>query len=272
MDNKLPAATIQVVKQTDTVTVYSLISPAPFFANATHIIELPTQLILVDGHYFAQYAKEFREYADTLGKPITRFYVSHDHPDHFIGMGDFFKDIEVYALAETLESIATHGPAELEEKQQKFGDLIARTLIVPQNVVTTGTEVIEGVAFEFGKIEGAESGVALTIGLPELGVIIAQDLLYNQNHPFITGDTSVWENLLLNLKADDQYNLYLAGHGAAGGNEIIDAQLEYFKEVKALLNAGISAEEYKAALLAKYPEYGAAGLLDIYLPILFATA
>ena len=63
------------------------------FANTSHIIELPSQLILVDGQFFAPYAAELKDYVDRLGKPVTRFYISHEHPDHYIGFGDAFPDV-----------------------------------------------------------------------------------------------------------------------------------------------------------------------------------
>ena len=105
MSNQLPKASSFLITEKGNVKVHSLIAPDEMFANATHIIELPNELVLIDGHFFAQYAAEFRALADSLNKPITRFYISHDHPDHFIGMGDAFSDVDVYALKSTKENI-----------------------------------------------------------------------------------------------------------------------------------------------------------------------
>src|SRR6266704_2553896 len=80
-------------------------------ANATHIIESKNTLVLIDGQFLAPYATEFRKYADSLGKPIERLYLSHRHPDHWFGLGTAFSDITIYALQETMSFIQEHGEA-----------------------------------------------------------------------------------------------------------------------------------------------------------------
>ena len=67
-------------------------------ANATHIIESANKLVLIDGQFLAPYAAKFRQYADSLGKPIDRLFLSHRHPDHWFGLGPAFSDVPVYAL------------------------------------------------------------------------------------------------------------------------------------------------------------------------------
>ncbi|HEX8014413.1 MAG TPA: hypothetical protein VF465_04205 [Flavobacterium sp.] len=131
MKNQLPKAETYLVKDTGLVKVHTLVSPGPMFANATHIIEFPNKLILIDGQFFAQYGQEFRQFADNLKKPITRFYVTHNHPDHYLGMGDAFADVNVYALEEIIASLAKNGPKELNEKQSQMEDLIAEKLSLP---------------------------------------------------------------------------------------------------------------------------------------------
>src|SRR5579871_4514970 len=74
-------------------------------ANATHIIESRNALVLIDSQFLAPYATQFREYADSLQKPIDRLYLSHRHPDHWFGLGTAFTDIAIYALQETIDFI-----------------------------------------------------------------------------------------------------------------------------------------------------------------------
>lgn len=45
----LPKATISVVKDNGKVKVHTLVTPGDMFANTSHVIELPTQLIIVEG-------------------------------------------------------------------------------------------------------------------------------------------------------------------------------------------------------------------------------
>jgi glyoxylase-like metal-dependent hydrolase (beta-lactamase superfamily II) len=54
------------------------------------------QLLTLDTRYGAPFAAEAAGFAASLGKPITRVYVSHAHPDHFSGAGAF--NAPVHAL------------------------------------------------------------------------------------------------------------------------------------------------------------------------------
>ena len=265
----LPKATISVVKDNGKVKVHTLVAPGDMFANTSHIIELPTQLIIVDGQFFAQYAQELKTYADGLGKPVTRFYISHDHPDHFIGFGDAFPDVKVYALKETKESIEKSEQNTLKERQVKMGPMIASKLNLPKFEVKPGKEVIDGITFIFEQSSHNEAENSLVIKLPQLGVYIAQDIVYNNVHLFITGNTDGWKVALNKIKTEKGYTTILGGHGKPTDNSIIDKDLAYLGKVDEILKAAKTPDEYKTKLLAAFPEYSAPMLIDIYSPILF---
>lgn len=266
---EIPKANQFLVKSSGGVRVHTLVSPTDMFANATHIIELPTQLIVIDGHFFAQYAAELRELANSLNKPVTRIYISHDHPDHYLGFGDAFSDVDVYALKETKEGIEQNGAKELKEKQSQMGDAIASKLNFPKFEVSVGTEIIDGTTFIFERLEQAESPVSLVIKLPELGVYIAQDVVYNNIHLFITGQTGGWKKALNDILADEGYDIILAGHGNPTDKNGVKEAIAYLDKVTEILRLAKTEEEYKTKILAAFPNHGAAVLIDIYLPYLF---
>jgi len=76
-----------VAKRTREVRIHTFVASFAYnnIANATHIVETRNQLVLVDSQFLVPYARAFRDYADSLGKPIERLYVSHRHPDHWFG-------------------------------------------------------------------------------------------------------------------------------------------------------------------------------------------
>ena len=127
---------IMVVKQTGDVRIHTFVSSFAYdnIANATHIIETKNQLVLVDGQFLVPYATAFRDYADSLGKPIERLYLSHRHPDHWFGSGTAFSDITIYALPETMSFIQEHGEASRSD-HWKLGDLVPDQIVVPQKAV-----------------------------------------------------------------------------------------------------------------------------------------
>src|SRR5258706_15068604 len=125
-------------------------------ANATHIIESKNALVVVDGQFLAPYATQFREYADSLEKPIERLYLSHRHPDHWFGLGTAFSDMAIYALSETIDSIKEHGEESRLDHKQKLGDFAPKTIVVPQNVAKPGVETIDGVKYAFNRVINTE--------------------------------------------------------------------------------------------------------------------
>lgn len=261
----IPTGSSWMVTQNKDVKVHTYMSPSAMFANTSHIIELKNELIIVDGQFFAPYALELKKFTDSLGKPVTRFYISHDHPDHYIGFGDAFPDVKVYALAETKTSIEMTGQEVLEQRQEQFGPMIATRLNKPSVIQQPGEESIGNVKFIFEKSLNNESSVSLVIKLPELGVYIAQDIVYNKIHLFIEGDTKGWETALNKIIKEKTYKIILAGHGKEGGIELLKENLKYLAFVNATILNTNNKEDFKDAIIKKYPEYGGEQLVDIYL-------
>jgi glyoxylase-like metal-dependent hydrolase (beta-lactamase superfamily II) len=261
----LPTGNAWTVTQNKDVKVHTYMSPAAMFANTSHVIELKNELIIVDGQFFAPYALELKKFTDSIGKPVTRFYISHDHPDHYIGFGDAFPNVKVYALAETKASIEKTGQSVLEQRQAQFGPMIATKLNKPSAIQQPGEETIGNVKFVFEKSLNNESAVSLVIKLPELGVYIAQDIVYNNIHLFIEGDTKGWGNALRKVMKEKSYKIVLSGHGKEGGTELLKENLTYLAFANETIVNSKNKEEFKAAIIKKYPEYGGEQLIDIYL-------
>lgn len=267
----LPKASIVLVKSTPLAKIHTLVSPGNNFANTSTVVELKNQLIVIDGQFFAQYGRELKAFTDSLGKPVTRFYISHDHPDHYIGFGDAFPNVPVYALKETMKAIVKEGQNVLLERQRQMGPLIAYRLNKPTHLVSPGMETIDGVNFVFEKSTGNEAATSLIIKLPQLCVYVAQDIVYNQVHLFISGPTQGWKNALLKIKHERNYDIIVPGHGMPGGRALLDENLAYLNQVDQVLKSSASKEEYKAKLLQAYPKYAAPILMDIYLPFLYPS-
>src|SRR5580704_10814692 len=83
--------------RSDDLCVYTYTAPEDGWCVNSHIIETSTQLIVIDAQYTLDYAREVVSYASDIGKPITRLYVTHFHPDHILGAAAF--SCPIYALA-----------------------------------------------------------------------------------------------------------------------------------------------------------------------------
>jgi glyoxylase-like metal-dependent hydrolase (beta-lactamase superfamily II) len=270
MSNGLPEPVIQVVKESGPVKVHTFISPEALLSNATHIVEGPHELVLVDGQFVAPLAGAFRAYANSLGKPINRVYLSHEHPDHFFGLGAAFADVPIYAVPETIAFLKANGEAIRADRAKVYGPMVPSSIVVPTHAVSPGTEVIDGITFELLVYKHAEVETQLAIGLPDLGICITQDLLYSGGHLYIhKGTEDSWAATLEQLKAS-KYELFLAGHGAPCDKREIAANIDYLRTAKKIAAESPNVEAYKAALLATFPNRKAPAIIDIYAPALFA--
>ena len=108
--------------RSDGVGVHTYTAPQDGWCVNTHIFELARQLLVLDAQYMLKYAREVLGYATTLGKPITRLYISHYHPDHLLGAAAF--SAPIYALPEVKAKIEAAGDRVAAEEHEKHGDLI----------------------------------------------------------------------------------------------------------------------------------------------------
>lgn len=272
MSVPLPDPIITVTKRSGDVRVHTFISSFldNNIANATHIIEGRNALVLVDGQFLAPYARRFREYADSLGKPIDRLYLSHRHPDHWFGLGAAFRDVPIYALTETVDFLKEHGEDSLAD-HWKLGHFLPEVIVVPEEVVQPGEETIDGIRYVFDVVTDTEIDYHLTIKLPELGVCIAQDLLYSGTHLYLSSGMRHWIRVLGQLLTED-YDLFLAGHGLPADKNEVARNIEYLSAAMAAVADGLSGDDFKDVMIARYPERRCPGIFDIYLPRLFGGA
>jgi glyoxylase-like metal-dependent hydrolase (beta-lactamase superfamily II) len=261
-----------VVKQAGPVRLHTFISSFTDgnIANATHIIEGANSLVLVDGQFLAPYARQFRSYADGLGKPIERLYLSHRHPDHWFGLGAAFTDTEVHALPETIAFLKDHG-ADSRADHWKMGEYAADQVVVPQGVAAPGEDSIDGVAYVFDRVTDTEIDSLLTIRLPELGVHITQDLIYSGTHLYLTQDIGHWIEVLDEMLLSE-YDLFLPGHGLPADKNEVARNVEYLSAARQAIAGGLTGDAFKTFMLQSYPGRKCPGIFDIYLPRLFGGA
>lgn len=273
MSVQLPDPIKMIVKQAGDVRIHTFVSSFAYdnIANATHIIESKNKLVLVDGQFLVPYAKKFRDYADSLRKPIDRLYLSHRHPDHWFGLGTAFGDIAISALPETISFIEEHGEDSRKDHLEKLGDLAPDRIVVPQKIAGQGEETIDGVKYIFDKVTDTEIDFLLTIRLPELRVYITQDLIYSGTHLYLTKDMEHWIRILEEMLLSD-YELFMPGHGLPADKNEVARNIEYLSAARQAIGKGLPKDALKDFMLQRYPERKCPGIFDIYLPRLFDNA
>lgn len=251
-----------IVKTTgDNVTIHTYTSPESGLAANTHIIELASQIFVLDTQYAAPFALEAAAFAGSLNKPVTRVYVSHEHPDHFFGAAAF--NAPVFALATTRDIIAARGEQMLAGNRAAVGDFVPDSIAIPTEIVEPGEETVDGVRFDFIVATEAEAGSMLMVALPDAGIIMSQDLVYNNMHLFIAeGHLAGWRTQVESLRAKG-FTTVLPGHGAPGGPELYDFVLSYLDAAEPALAYAKTGQQLNEALIGAFPDAGGVGLLDV---------
>ncbi|MFF8937950.1 MBL fold metallo-hydrolase [Streptomyces paradoxus] len=246
------------------VRIHSYMSPADTFHTTTQLIETPSRTIAIDAQLLPAYADEAIAYAKGLGKPLDRLIVTHAHPDHYNGAARF--GVPVHALAVVREQIVARGDSRLPT-----GSVIPVSDFTPTVELTPGTEVIDGVTFVFEAVSGGEAADELLVKLPGQGVLVAQDLVYNDVHLYLgNNDITGWQQAVDALAAESGYDTVLAGHGLPTGPEVYADVRRYLTDARELL--GDDGEAYKEAIVDRYPSHAGPFIIDIANRSLFGAA
>jgi glyoxylase-like metal-dependent hydrolase (beta-lactamase superfamily II) len=243
--------------------VHTYTAPEKGWQVTSQIIELPDQLIVVDGQYLLPFAREASAYCKGLGKPISRLYISHFHPDHHLGAEAF--DAPVYAMAEVKAKILAIGDRLANEERAKFPDepgIIPDHAIKPQFEVNPGIETIAGVKFDFRVVRHAEADPSLVVALPDEKILIAQDLIYNKVHLFLGEKNFEGWTSALNEYHALPYNRILPGHGVPGGVELYGHMTDYLTFARTALANAPDGTTFINAMVQHYPTYGVRSLLE----------
>lgn len=257
------------------VTIHCCTSPDDGERVNAQILETSSRLVLIDAMLMRPYAQEFRRYADSLGKPIDRLYVTHAHPDHWFGI-ESFQDKDVYALAETIEEIKFFAPMAIGFHRGQHGDAILDRTLLPGKVVTPGETVVDGLRIRIMKIANAEDVSMLAFDLPDEKVLIAQDLVYNKVHLFV-GQRSMdgtqcfdgWIAALETFKKGG-YEIVIPGHGVPTDSSVFDENIAYLKRMREIV-ATSTSENFVQRTLDAFPGYGLRSMTDMSAFFLFQS-
>lgn len=247
--------------------IHTFTAPEEGWLVTSHIIELPSQLFVVDAQYTLPFAREVARRAAELSKSLTRLYVTHYHPDHLLGAAAL--DAPLCALPSVAEKIGEAGDRVAREEHEKVGDDVATIARQVDIHIAEGAEFVDGVRIEHHRLRGAETEDALVVALPDANAIIVQDLVYDRSHLFLgERDFEGWRAALREYRVLP-YDVVLPGHGRPGGKPLYDAMIEYLDYAENALGTSSTGDEFRQRILARFPDYGCRKVLDHQLRFLF---
>lgn len=258
-----------VVTRAGLVSIHTYVAPERGWRAASHLIELPSQLVLFDAQLTLDFAAEVMDYAAAAGKPVTRCYISHAHPDHFAGAT--LVNAPTYALPSQKDLIDCTGDLRIARAYRLtpgHDDMPLPPARPVDHVAEASDLVLNGVRLRLRPVFDAETTEQLTIGLPDQRILIAQDVVYHDVHSFIAEHSFASWSAALDLLASWPYDIVLPGHGLPGDRQLYAAAKSYLTTAATAFATASGPDDLSQRLEAAYPGFGGQamqGLQNFYL-------
>lgn len=243
------------------------------WSNA-YVISGNADAILFDAVMLRSDALKLNEQIAQSGKSLRTVFVSHAHPDHFMGLEvitERFPQARVVATRNVVEDIKKDGPWMFSLLQEKLGPEGPRRLVIPE-VLAEQEIVLEGTSIEVVEFGEGESRHIATFFIPSQGALFTADLIYHNAHCYL--QERHLDGWLARLDELEQFSrgrvsIIFPGHGPAGGLSLIDHTRGYLQDFRAALEGG-SADSVEAKMLERYPDHHARQFLTVFtLPAYF---
>ena len=254
------------VKRFGDVTIHTYVAGADGEGTATHAIETPNSLFVIDTHLLRKYAQDFESYLMGIDKPVSHVLISHAHPDHYYGVETFWK-YPTFATHDTMMDIG--GMEWLRDRswkayKEQAGDALTDIVSYPQETIKEGIYSLDGLSIEIITVRNAEDAAQTVVLIPSLEVAIVQDLAANLYHSF-TGNEQLegWIAVLDDMLGAKSIRYIFAGHGEPGGKEILMQTMEYLKFTQNTIRTSFTRKEFADKMKRRYPHFGGQLFLDI---------
>ena len=262
-----PKQGLYYVKEVGGVKFHVYTSPMPAGASASVVIETKNSLILQDVQQNKAQMDDLKSLIQSIGKPLRRIYISHDHSHHWAGL-EMFPGVPVHANQATIDTMKQKGEGELQALKKQFGPeaIPYIKVVVPGNVVKAGSEeVIDGVRFVFSSPAPQLTGPVIFMEFPAQKVMITHHLAYVGVHvplPPVDGRLAK-----LNEMKGKDWAWVIEGHGIpVDGPEYFSKTIDYYTTLGKVIKESPDVATAKDKMMKAYPSYGGVVLLDLLLP------
>src|SRR5262249_24820467 len=218
-------------ESTPVVAVQRFGASEPGAWSNSYLLSDGQEALLFDVFQLRSDADRLADAVHASGQQLTKVWISHAHPDHFLQLDlivDRFPSVEVLTTANVLADLKADGPWMFELLKSKLGPEAADRLIEPAAIdgssLPVGESCLDVVEFVAG-----EAKHHACLHLPDRHALIASDLIYNTHLYLQEHNLEGW---LARLDELDQLasqrglETIYPGHGPAGGLSLIQGTRE----------------------------------------------
>jgi cyclase len=263
-----PATDIRTELKQLSPTVYAFLQrEAPGQSNLSvsnfGIVVGPKSLLAIDAGGGPQHARNFIAAAKPLGKPFDRVVITHEHPDHIVGLTQFADGIEIVAQEETRAQMVKMGqprtPAYWATNPAWGGAADVNRVVLPTVTFRDRMSVFYGdTQVDFVWPGRAHTSGDALVFVPKDRIVFMGDIGFFGVTPLNgSGFIRDWIKVCDDLGANAQVEIIVPGHGPVGGKRELKEMRDYLAllldQGKRKFDAGISAGRAAAEIdLGKY--------------------
>jgi len=246
------------------IAIKAYTSSEPNAAVSTYLLTGETDAMLVDAQLVNSEAANVARMIKESGKKLRMIYVTHSHPDHYMGLELLhreFPDARIVAKKGTIDAmVVTFGKYKPLLDRFFPGD-VASALVSPE-AIEGSTIMFEKTPIQILDFENGEATYATALHIPSMKALLCADLAYNHVHPLLNElhiDGALGH--VKKLHALEPVDVILPGHGGPIKKPALDEYVSYVNTLVKVSARAKSATEIIDAMTMAYPDYkGPAGL------------
>ena len=245
---------------------YPGLETGTFPPSSSTLVSGPTEVVLIDAQYLKDDVRELGDLIERTGKTLTTIYITHAHPDHYLGIGPLkerFPEARCIALPHVVEAIPGAMAEYAELWEMMFGDTSVPYGALP-DPFEGDTLYVDGSPLRIIEVKQADVHPTTIVHIPEIDVVVAGDAIYNEIHPMLGLSTpEEWSDWLETVDLVESLNprMIVAGHRRPDGDDyavktMIAEMRAYIQQFAAAYQVAKDAQELTAIMTKKFPYHG----------------
>jgi glyoxylase-like metal-dependent hydrolase (beta-lactamase superfamily II) len=258
-----------ITQATPAVAVRRFSASEPGAWSNSYLLSAGEEALLFDVFQLRTDAERLADSVNASGKQLTKIWISHAHPDHFLQLDlilDRFPEVEVLTTPNVLGDLKADGPWMFDLLKGKLGPEGPGRLVEPTAIESNNLPLgpVELEIVEFGPGEAKHHACVV---LADRDAIVASDLIYSGTHLYLQEhNLEGWLarlDELEQLAAQRGLRTIHPGHGPAGGLSLIQGTREYLQAFASAIETA-NVDSAREAILSRFPDHRVQQFLDVF--------
>jgi glyoxylase-like metal-dependent hydrolase (beta-lactamase superfamily II) len=240
--------------------------PGTFSPVTSTIVSGPTEAVLIDAQYLKDDVRDLGDLIERTGKKLTTIYLTHGHPDHYLGVNPLlerFPEAKCVALPGVIEFMHSIHEDGMAQWRVLFGD--ASVMELPRVQPLEGSTLyVDGSPLHVMKVKQADIHPTTIVHIPVIDTVVAGDSIYNEIHMMLgLSAPEEWQQWLETVDFVEKLRprMIVAGHRRPDGDDYaVDTMIAqtraYIQDFAAAYEVAKDADDLIATMTAKYPHHG----------------